>query len=129
MASRTASTAHTADAPDPTTIMIVDDDDEVRVVVAEFLQDFGYQVVQAGGGAEALQILADTAALRMIITDVRMPDMSGLELAELATQRRSDLKIILISGYFVSQQVGRRFLRKPFRMAELAAMVRDELAH
>ena len=63
----------------------------------------------------------------MIITDIRMPDMSGIELANVATQRQKDLKIILISGYFVSQQVERRFLRKPFRMRELEAAVREEL--
>jgi YesN/AraC family two-component response regulator len=63
----------------------------------------------------------------MIITDIRMPDMSGIELANLATQRQRDLRIILISGYFVSQQVERRFLRKPFRMRDLEAAVREEL--
>ena len=108
-------------------LMIVDDDPAVRIVVAEFLEDFGYDVVQAGGGAEALDLLARTPDLRMLITDIRMPDMSGLELADLATQRRRDLKVILISGYFVAQQVERRFLRKPFRMSDLEAAVRDEL--
>ena len=107
--------------------MIVDDDPEVRVIVAEFLQDFGYQVIQAGGGAEALDLLAQTPDLRMIITDIRMPDMSGIELADIATQRQRDLKVILISGYFVSQQVEWRFLRKPFRMRDLEAAVRAEL--
>ena len=107
--------------------MIVDDDPEVRIIVAEFLEDFGYQVIQASGGAEALDLLARTPDLRMIITDIRMPDMSGIELADLATQRRRDLKIILISGYFVSQQVEWRFLRKPFRMRDLEAAVRAEL--
>lgn len=108
-------------------LLVVDDDPEVRVVVAEFLEDFGYNVLQASGGAEALEILARTPDLRMIITDIRMPDMSGIELADLATQRQNDLKIILISGYFVSQQVDRRFLRKPFRMRDLEAAVRAEL--
>jgi FixJ family two-component response regulator len=56
-----------------------------------------------------------------------MPDMSGIELAELATQRQRGLKIILISGYYVSQQVERRFLRKPFRMRDLEDAVRAEL--
>ena len=107
--------------------MIVDDDPEVRIIVAEFLQDFGYQVIQASGGAEALDLLAQTPDLRMMITDIRMPDMSGIELANLATQRRRDLKVILISGYFVSQQVEWRFLRKPFRMRDLEAAVRAEL--
>jgi CheY-like chemotaxis protein len=108
-------------------LMIVDDDPEVRIIVAEFLGDFGYQVIQAGGGAEALRLLTEAPDLRMIITDIRMPDMSGIELADLATQRLHDLKIILISGYFVSQQVEWRFLRKPFRMRELEEAVRAEL--
>jgi CheY-like chemotaxis protein len=108
-------------------LMIVDDDPEVRVVVAEFLEDFGYRVLQAEGGAHALELLASTPDLQMMITDIRMPDMSGIELANIATQRQHDLKIILISGYFVSQQVNRRFLRKPFRMKELEAAVRAEL--
>jgi len=108
--------------------MIVDDDPEVRIIVAEFLQDFGYQVIQAGGGAEALELLARTPDLRMMITDIRMPDMSGIELADLATLDRPGLRIILISGYFVSRQVERRFLRKPFRMRDLEAAVRDELS-
>jgi len=108
-------------------LMIVDDDPEVRIIVAEFLRDIGYQVIQAPGGAEALNLLEPNPDLRMIITDIRMPDMSGIELADLATRRQSDLKIILISGYFVSQQVQRRFLRKPFRMRDLAAAVKAEL--
>lgn len=112
---------------DRVTLLVVDDDPEVRVIVAEFLEDFGYHVVQATGGAEALEILAQTPDLRMIISDIRMPDMSGIELADIATQRQRDLKIILISGYFVSQQVDRRFLRKPFRMRDLEAAVRSEL--
>ena len=115
--------AHTGRAK----LMIVDDDPAVRIIVAEFLQDFGYQVLQASGGAQALELLAQTPDVRMLITDIRMPDMSGIDLANIATQRQRDLKIILISGYFVSQQVERRFLRKPFRMRDLEAAVRAEL--
>lgn len=110
------------------TLLIVDDDAEVRVIVAEFLEEFGYQVLQASDGVEALDVLARTPALRMMITDVRMPGMSGIELADLAMRRQPELRVILISGYFVAQQVARRFLRKPFRMDELEAAVREELA-
>ena len=113
-------------APRPR-LMIVDDDPEVRVIVAEFLEDFGYRVLQADGGAQALDLLAKTPDLRMIISDIRMPDMTGIELVDIATQRQHDLKIILISGYFIAQQVEWRFLRKPFRMKELEAAVRAEL--
>lgn len=72
-------------------LMIVDDDPAVRIIVAEFLQESGYQVIQAGSGAEALDLLAHTPGLHMIISDIRMPDMSGIELADLATQRQSGL--------------------------------------
>ncbi|HUN41303.1 MAG TPA: response regulator [Acetobacteraceae bacterium] len=109
------------------TILIVDDEPEVRTVVAEFLEDFGYQVVQADGGQQALRRLRENPSVRLLITDIRMPEMSGLELADLATERNPRLKVILISGYFVAQQVHRRFLRKPFRMKELEAAVRAEL--
>ncbi len=112
--------------PNPA-ILVVDDDEEVRVIVAEFLEDFGYQVVQAEGGTSALRLIDKLPSLRLLITDIRMPDMSGFELADLATARQSGLKIILISGYFVAQQVTRRFLRKPFRMKELQAAVQAEL--
>lgn len=108
-------------------ILVVDDDEEVRVVVAEFLEDFGYDVIQADGGLSALRLLEAHPDIRLIITDIRMPDMSGFELADIATARRNELKIILISGYFKAQQVTRPFLRKPFRMRELQAAVRAEL--
>jgi DNA-binding NtrC family response regulator len=108
-------------------VLIVDDDPEVRSIVAEFLEDLGYDVLQARGGAQALDLQERTSNLRLIITDIRMPDMSGIELAKLATQRQKDLKVILMSGYFVSKQVERRFLHKPFRMRDLEAAVREEL--
>jgi CheY-like chemotaxis protein len=108
-------------------ILIVDDEPEVRTVVAEFLEDFGYHVVQAAGGKQALGRLRDNPAVKLLITDIRMPEMSGIELANLATESNPKLKVILISGYFVAQQVNRRFLRKPFRMKELESAVRAEL--
>ena len=109
------------------TILIVDDEPEVRTVVAEFLEDFGYHVLQADGGRQALRRLRENPSVRLLITDIRMPEMSGLELADVATERNPHLKVILVSGYFVAQQVHRRFLRKPFRMKELEAAVRAEL--
>lgn len=123
----TADCTHTVGGP-PATIVMVDDDAEVRIVVSEFLEDFGYHVLQAEGAAAALRLLETTPEVDLLISDIRMPDMSGLELAEIATQRYRGLKVILISGYFVAQQVNRRFLRKPFRMNELRDAVRAELA-
>jgi CheY-like chemotaxis protein len=110
------------------TILVVDDDPEVREIVAEFLIDAGHHVLQAGGGLEALKVLAETAEVDLVITDVRMPDISGIELADRITRERQGLKVILISGFFVAKQTGLRLLRKPFRMKELEEAVQAELA-
>ena len=110
------------------TILVVDDDPQVREIVSELLGDFGHSVLVAGGGIEALQVLDEVPAIELVITDVRMPDISGLELAARAKRERGDLKVILISGYFLAHDTGLRLLRKPFRMTELRAAVDAELA-
>lgn len=109
--------------------MLVDDDDDVRVTSADMLEELGYRVMQASSGFEALKMLDRNPDLEVMVTDVRMPGMSGLELSTLAGARRRDLKIILISGYFMPQPIQRRFLRKPFRTNELDAAIRAELDH
>jgi CheY-like chemotaxis protein len=110
-----------------TKILIVDDDPEVREILAETLVEFGYGVEQAGSGEEALPMLGRRPDIGMVITDVRMPGMSGLELAEQAKARNARLKIILISGYFLPQPIALRFLKKPFHMHELFSAVQAEL--
>ena len=110
------------------TILVVDDDAEVREVVAEFLTDAGHHVLQADGGLAALRVIEEAGMVDLVITDVRMPDISGIELAERITREHHDLKVILISGYFVARETSLRLLRKPFRMKELEAAVQAELA-
>ncbi len=112
----------------PATILVVDDDAEVREIVAEFLTDAGYRVLQAEGGRDALRVLEEAGMIDLVITDVRMPDISGIDLAERITRDRRGLKVILISGYFVARQTSLRLLRKPFRMKELEEAVQAELA-
>lgn len=111
------------------TIMVVDDDAEVREIVSEFLSESGHRILQAGNGAEALELLQKLPDVDLIVTDVRMPGVSGIDLAEKATREHSRLKVILISGYFVSQHVSWPVLHKPFSMRELGDAVRTELAH
>jgi CheY-like chemotaxis protein len=110
-------------------ILVVDDDPEVREIVSEFLLDSGHTVVQAEGGPQALRLLNGGVHPDLVITDVRMPEMSGIELADRIARDQPDMKVILISGFFVSQRVDRRVLKKPFRMKELADAVESELAH
>jgi CheY-like chemotaxis protein len=108
-------------------ILVVDDDPEVREILVETLAEFGYAVSQAGSGEEALALLQPRPGIDLLISDVRMPGMSGLELVERARERQPGLKVILISGYFLPQPIAVRFLKKPFHMHELASAVRAEL--
>ena len=109
-------------------ILLVDDDEAVRETSAEMLQELGYTVIQAISGHAALGVLDQHDSVDVMVTDVRMPGMSGLELSDIAGQRFRDLRVILISGYFLPQPINRRFLQKPFRIRELDEAIRAELA-
>jgi two-component system, cell cycle sensor histidine kinase and response regulator CckA len=109
-------------------ILVVDDDADVREVIAETLVGFGYGVIQAASGEEALPMLERNHDIRVLITDVRMPGMSGFELATKARFLDASLKVIITSGYFLPQPIAERFLKKPFRMHELASAIEAELA-
>lgn len=119
---------HQRGLPTTVTILVVDDDAEVREIVAEFLTEAGYHVLQAEGGMDALRVLAQAGVVDLVITDVRMPDISGIDLAERIIRDHQGLKVILISGYFVARQTSLRLLHKPFRMKELEEAVQAELA-
>jgi CheY-like chemotaxis protein len=110
-----------------TGILVVDDDPYVRQIVSEYLEYRGYGVLQASDGAEALEIIEDHPDLRLIISDVRMRQVSGLELAERVASSHPDIRVILISGYFQAQAIGPRFLKKPFSMQQLDNAVQAEL--
>jgi CheY-like chemotaxis protein len=110
-----------------TGILVVDDDPDVRQIVSEYLEYRGYGVMQAGDGAEALEVLRGNPDLRLVISDVRMPGVSGLELAAQAAEDYPDIRVILISGYFQAQEAGPRFLKKPFTMQQLDVAVQAEL--
>ena len=116
-------------------ILVVDDDAAVREILVELLTDSGHRVRVAAGGAEALRILAEArggvpgevSEVELVISDVQMPEMSGFELADRLATGHPGIKVILISGYYVSHDVGWRVLRKPFRMQELESAVQAEL--
>ena len=108
-------------------ILLVDDDDTVRETSADMLQELGYTVMQAASGPQALDMLEAHPGFDVMVTDIRMPGMSGLELSDMAADRHAALKIILISGYFLPQVINRRFLQKPFRTYELDQAIRAEM--
>ena len=82
------------------TILLVDDEDDVRSVMKSMLRQRGYNVLDASSGADAIRLLADhTGPVDMLVTDVLMPGMSGRELYEHLSRRQPGLKVLFVSGY------------------------------
>jgi PAS domain S-box-containing protein len=117
------------------TILVVEDDEQVRRVVVANLAGLGYRVLEAGDGPAALEILAHEPAVDLLFTDVVMPkDMSGQALAERAQRERPQLKVLFTTGYTQDAIVhagrldrGVMLLPKPYSRATLARRIRDAL--
>lgn len=117
------------------TILVVEDDEEVRAFSAEVLRELGYNVLEAGDGKAALRLL-DQPSLQidLLFTDVVMPEMSGRELSDEIHKTRPALKVLYTSGYTRNAIVhggrldaGVALLAKPFTPRDLAERVRDIL--
>ncbi|MDX2145869.1 MAG: response regulator [Rhodospirillaceae bacterium] len=114
------------------TILLVEDEDAVRVFATRALKNKGYKVLEARTGEQALDILRDQGSVDVMITDMMMPGMDGGTLARLIRVERPEIRIILISGY--SEEIARgevatgedfHFLPKPFSLGQLAGKVKD----
>jgi CheY-like chemotaxis protein len=117
------------------TIMIVEDEEPLRKLVAERLRARGYNVLVAESGVHALQ-LADDNRIDLLLTDVVMPHTSGPELAEQICTRQPATQVLFMSGYADEAVVrngalnpGATFLEKPFSSSELAQRVRETIDH
>jgi PAS domain S-box-containing protein len=116
------------------TILVVEDQEAVRGLVARVLLASGYRVIEAGSGSQALELPdSQIGSVDLLITDVVMPGMSGKELAMRLTARRKALRVLFISGYAPTAimlqetlEPGVAFLQKPFSPAQITARV-DEI--
>lgn len=120
----------------PETILVVEDEGTVRDLIGQALGDLGYAVRSVGLPTEALAILERTPEpVDLLITDLMMPEMNGLELARRAEAARPGLRVILVSAYspleagatMGADESGRPRLDKPFRIDDLARLLRREL--
>jgi two-component system cell cycle sensor histidine kinase/response regulator CckA len=112
------------------TILLVEDEPAVRQLFAQALSRAGYRVLEACNGQEALTVFEQHGdSIDLLLTDVRMPYMGGLELAKHLRSRRVGLKLIWISGYAGSTDtdLGTDFLAKPFSRDDLLKKVREVL--
>jgi CheY-like chemotaxis protein len=107
-----------------TLILLVDDDGAVREITAKMLRNLGYDVVEAGSGGAALDLLAREPRISLSVLDYAMPGMNGAEVAQEVHKRRPGLPIVFITGYVdltALKEVGEdRIVQKPFREADLA---------
>jgi two-component system cell cycle sensor histidine kinase/response regulator CckA len=115
-------------------ILLVEDDEEVRVLTAKILRELGYTVWEAKNAAEALEATGYTRdALDLILTDLVLPGIGGMELADRVKSEHNRIKVLYMSGYadrlFFDCPVppGISYLRKPFTPDDLAAKVRETL--
>ncbi|MCF8043054.1 MAG: PAS domain S-box protein [Desulfarculaceae bacterium] len=115
------------------TLLLVEDETMVRDMARHALERLGYNVLEAAGGPEALELVrSHSGAIDLLVSDVIMPKMNGRELYQALRQLLPELKVLFISGYdanIVSRQGilehGTNFLQKPFSMAALAHKVRQ----
>jgi CheY-like chemotaxis protein len=116
------------------TILLVDDEEGVRKLVSAILQSNGYSVIEAGNAAAALAAFEKNAhKVDLVLSDIVMPQMDGLELGERLARHRPDVKILYMSGYGDNPAgnsrpgAGRAFLHKPFTLDSLLFKVRETL--
>jgi CheY-like chemotaxis protein len=121
-----------AERGDGQTILVVDDEPSVRLLVRDVLDELGYDVVEAETGAAGLEILQSARRIDLLVTDVGLPGgMNGRQLADAALSNRPELKVLFITGYAEKAVIGdgdlqppMYILTKPFKLDTLATCVK-----
>jgi CheY-like chemotaxis protein len=117
------------------TVLVVDDEASVRVLVTEVLEDLGYLAVEAADGPSGLKVLQSDLRVDLMITDVGLPGgMNGRQVADAARATRPGLKVLFITGYAENAAIGSghlepgmQILTKPFVMETLATRIKEML--
>ncbi|WP_341964203.1 ATP-binding protein [Pseudomonas sp. RC10] len=118
------------------TVLVIDDEPTVRMLIAEVLEDLGYTALDAEDGAQGLQVLQSNQRIDLLVTDVGLPSgLNGRQVADAGRSVRPDLKVLFITGYAHNAllweeqlEPGMHLLTKPFTMDDLAARIRSILA-
>ncbi len=110
------------------TALVVDDDEAVRVITCAFLREAGYRVLEAASGAVALALLQVSGPIDVLVTDLVMPSMDGLQLSHAVRAARPGLPAVLLTGYADEHDISdETVVRKPFTSAELTQAVAGAL--
>jgi CheY-like chemotaxis protein len=97
-------------------ILVVEDEDRIRDLIRDMLETAGYAVLTAADGKQALQVSRTfPTTIHLLVSDVLMPKLGGIELCEQILRERPAMKVLLLSGTVEQPPEGVEFLRKPFR--------------
>jgi len=115
------------------TVLVVDDEPTVRMLVSDVLEDLGYTAIEAADGAAGLHVLQSDARIDLLVTDVGLPGgMNGRQVADAGRALRPDLKVLFITGYAENAMLshghldpGMHVMTKPFAMDALASRIKD----
>jgi CheY-like chemotaxis protein len=118
------------------TVLVIDDEPTVRMLVTEVLSDLGYHALEAEDGAAGLKILNSGTRIDLLVTDVGLPgSLNGRQVADAARTTRPDLKVLFITGYAENAVLshghldrGMHVMTKPFAMDALATRIRELIA-
>jgi len=109
-------------------VLVVDDERDICTLVATVLQMNGYAVITAASGEEALAVFAEhDSEIDFLVSDIRMPGMTGPELAERLLMRRPDLPVVFMSGTEPAAAGGYPMLPKPFTANQLTLCLREAM--
>jgi len=110
------------------TLLVVDDDDAVREITTNFLRDAGYRVLEANGGPVALALLQTAEKVDLVVTDLAMPGMDGVELAHALRATRPNLPVVFVTGYADQHDLaGEIVVQKPFTAVTLNSAMLEAL--
>jgi CheY-like chemotaxis protein len=117
------------------TVLVVEDDAAVRLLIADVLHELGYAAIEVGDSRAALPVLQSDARLDLMVSDVGLPGVDGRKLAEIAREHRPDLKILFVTGYAQHAKIRDEFLgknmdmlTKPFALDALGHTIREMLS-
>lgn len=126
--------------PGTETMLVVEDDEVLRILSTRILNSLGYQVIAVADGLAGLEVMRTYAErIHLILSDVVMPELQGPEFVNLARQFRNDFKVLYTSGYSretlieafkgLEREQNDHMLVKPFTPAQLASKIREVLDH
>ena len=112
------------------TVLVVDDEVLIRMVISEHLRECGYRVIEAGDGDEAIAVLKADDRIDIVFSDIQMPRRNGFELAHWVRRERPHIKVLLTSGGIKSAEVAHELceagpmITKPYDLAHIVSRIR-----